>query len=208
MFTGIVQGQATLTDRTGNDQLSHLQFSFPEGALAGINKGASIAINGTCLTVTAFDLTLHTAAFDAIAETLRLTNLRHLKIGDQVNFERAAKIGEEIGGHLMSGHIHAAIKILKIEKTSENCQLFLQLTEQIQPYILPKGFVGLNGCSLTIGEVKKDCFTVHLIPETLEITTFGLLSEGDTVNLELDSQTQTIVDTVQRILSTKTVQAN
>ncbi|MDV7399852.1 hypothetical protein RZS08_51030, partial [Arthrospira platensis SPKY1] len=106
-----------------------------------------------------------------------------------------------------SGHIHAAIKIFKIEKTSENCQLFLQLTEQIQPYILPKGFVGLNGCSLTIGEVNKDCFTVHLIPETLEITTFGLLSEGDSVNLELDSQTQTIVDTVQRILSTKTVTA-
>jgi riboflavin synthase len=201
MFTGIVQGQATLIENKGNDQLRHFRFRFPENSLADIVKGASIAINGTCLTVTGFDLSLNTADFDAIDETLRLTNLNKLTMGDKVNFERAARIGDEIGGHLMSGHIHTTITVLKIKKTPDNCRLNLQLPENVKPYILPKGFVGLNGCSLTIGDVSKDSFSIHLIPETLSRTTFGSLSAGDALNLELDSQTQTIVDTVQRLLN-------
>jgi riboflavin synthase len=204
MFTGIVQGQATLVSKTGTSNLSHFCFRFPQGSLDQISEGASIAINGTCLTVTGFDLNESTANFDAIAETLRLTNLGSLSPGDNVNYERAAKIGDEIGGHLMSGHIHSSPSITNIENTTENSTFFINIHEEIRPYILSKGFVGLNGCSLTIGEVTKEYFTVHLIPETLKITTFSTLREGDRVNLELDSQTQTIVDTVSRLLSAQT----
>ncbi len=204
MFTGIVQGQATLVLKKGNNQLSTFTFEFPDSALNKVQIGASIAINGTCLTVTSFDLAKNTACFDAIEETLRLTNLGGLETGQAVNFERAAKFGDEIGGHLMSGHIHCAVKVIRLEKTEKNCSLFFELNDTIRPYILNKGFVGLNGCSLTIGEVTTDFFNVHLIPETLKITTFGNLEIGQNVNLELDSQTQAIVDTVEKILAAKT----
>lgn len=203
MFTGIVQGQASLISKKGDEQLTRLKFRFPECGLNNIQEGASIAINGTCLTVTEFDLKQQTADFDAIAETLKATNLGDLTEGSQVNFERAAKIGDEIGGHLMSGHIHSSLPILKIDKTATNCTFFLKMSDRIKPYILSKGFVGLNGCSLTIGEASDVYFTVHLIPETLKITTFGRLSPGDKVNLELDSQTQAIVETVERVLALK-----
>jgi len=203
MFTGIVQGQATLINKTGGQNLSTLTFRFPPASLTNIQEGASIAINGTCLTVTGFDQKQQTDKFDAIAETLKLTNLGSLTEGDSVNFERAAKIGDEIGGHLMSGHIHSSLPILNIESTDKNCTLFIKLNDEIKPYLLNKGFVGLNGCSLTIGEVTEEYFTVYLIPETLKITTFGKLSAGDNVNLELDSQTQAIVQTVERVLALK-----
>jgi riboflavin synthase len=206
MFTGIVQGQATLSNKTGDDRLTTFEFKFPDGALLNIKEGASIAINGACLTVTGFDLDEHTASFDAIEETLRLTNLSSLKVKHKVNFERAAKFGDEIGGHLMSGHIHSSVELIDIIKTPENCSLYFKLNKDIKPYILNKGFVGLNGCSLTIGEATKEHFSVHLIPETLKITTFGQLSIGDKVNLELDSQTQAIVDTVEKILAAKAKQ--
>lgn len=203
MFTGIVQGQATLTNKKGNNELTTFSFIFPPGALQDITEGASIAINGTCLTVTDFDIQANRASFDAIQKTLKLTNLGSLKIGQHVNFERAAKFGDEIGGHLMSGHIYASIEITKIIKTHENCQIDFKLSKEMKPYILNKGFVGLNGCSLTIGDVSDEYFSVHLIPETLKRTTFGLLNQGEKVNLELDSQTQAIVNTVENYLKTK-----
>lgn len=203
MFTGIVQGQAVLNDKKGDDKHSSLRFTFPNGALANIQTGASIAINGTCLTVTEFDIENSTACFDAISETLKLTNLGLLKPGDSVNYERAAKVGDEIGGHMMSGHIFCSVELMDIQKSPENCSLFFKLNKDIAPYILAKGFVGLNGCSLTIGEVTEQYFNVHLIPETLKLTTFDTLKLGDKVNLELDSQTQAIVDTVEKVLARK-----
>ena len=204
MFTGIVQGQAILSHKKGDDRLTTFIFKFPKGALVDIKEGASIAINGTCLTVTDFNLDKDTACFDAIKETLHLTNLGKLEAKHKVNFERAAKFGDEIGGHLMSGHIHSSVELINIIKTPENCSLYFKLNENIKPYILNKGFVGLNGCSLTVGETTKEYFNVHLIPETLKITTFGQLNIGDKVNLELDSQTQAIVNTVENILANRT----
>tara|TARA_R110000850_G_scaffold11511_1_gene39396 strand:+ start:115 stop:732 length:618 start_codon:yes stop_codon:yes gene_type:complete len=204
MFTGIVQGQAILSHKKGDNRLTTFTFNFPKDALMNIKGGASIAINGTCLTVTDFNLSENTACFDAIEETLHLTNLGELKIQQKVNFERAAKFGDEIGGHLMSGHIHSSVELIDIIKTPGNCSLYLKLNKDIKPYLLNKGFVGLNGCSLTIGATTNEYFSVHLIPETLNITTFGQLDIGDKVNLELDSQTQAIVDTVEKILANKT----
>lgn len=201
MFTGIVQGMATLVHKKENHASSSFTFNFPKGSLEEVQQGASIAINGTCLTVTTYDLKNSIASFDAIAQTLQLTNLSALDIGDSVNFERAAKYGDEIGGHIMSGHIHSNLPVIKIEKDTENCRIYLSLPNELKPYILDKGFVGLNGCSLTIAELTDSSFSVHLIPETLNMTTFGELTEKDQVNVEIDSQTQTIVETVKRVLS-------
>lgn len=174
---------------------------LPEDMAGGLQTGASVAHNGCCLTVTETDG--RTARFDLMAETLDKTNLGRLKAGDLVNLERAARFGDEIGGHLMSGHITATTEILLIERTEHNTTMHFALPAALKPYILPKGFVGLDGCSLTIGSVGEDSFCVHLIPETLRRTLFGTRQAGDTVNLEIDPQTQAVVDTVGRILAAK-----
>jgi len=206
MFTGIVQGKAKVLDIVRNPGLTQLRIQFPQNTLNQITQGASIAINGTCLTVTQFQC--DEACFDVMQETLRLTNLAQLSIGAEVNFERAARIGDEIGGHLMSGHIHGQAQIKDIERAPHNCTLWLTTPEALQKYILPKGFVGLNGCSLTIGTIKQGSFSIHLIPETLSVTTFGTAKTGDYINLEIDHQTQTIVDTVERIQQWQVSQSN
>ena len=202
MFTGIVQGMGRVVsvEQPAADFCTHT-VELPEDMAGGLQTGASVAHNGCCLTVTEADG--RTARFDLMAETLDKTNLGRLKAGDLVNLERAARFGDEIGGHLMSGHITATTEILLIERTEHNTTMHFALPAALKPYILPKGFVGLDGCSLTIGSVGEDSFCVHLIPETLRRTLFGTRQAGDTVNLEIDPQTQAVVDTVGRILAAK-----
>ena len=202
MFTGIVQGMGRVVsvEQPAADFRTHT-VELPEDMAGGLQTGASVAHNGCCLTVTETDG--RTARFDLMAETLDKTNLGRLKEGDLVNLERAARFGDEIGGHLMSGHITATTEILRIERTEHNTTMHFALPAALKPYILPKGFVGLDGCSLTIGSVGEDSFCVHLIPETLRRTLFGTRQAGDTVNLEIDPQTQAVVDTVGRILAAK-----
>ncbi|WP_372834674.1 riboflavin synthase subunit alpha [Pontibacterium sp.] len=202
MFTGIVQGKATIRSIEKQDQFMRLQLELPPEHANNLQLGASIAINGTCLTVTAFNDNL--VSFDLIMETLKVTNLGQLSVGDQVNFERAARFGDEIGGHLLSGHIHDQVSICKIERPENNCILWFEASEQWLKYILPKGFVALNGCSLTIGEVKDQRFNVYLIPETLSLTVFGNAQVGDLVNLEVDPHTQAVVETVERYMQQHT----
>ena len=202
MFTGIVQGMGRVVsvEQPAADFRTHT-VELPGDMAGGLQTGASVAHNGCCLTVTETDS--RTARFDLMAETLDKTNLGRLKAGDLVNLERAARFGDEIGGHLMSGHITATTEILRIERTEHNTTMHFALPAALKPYILPKGFVGLDGCSLTIGSVGEDSFCVHLIPETLRRTLFGTRQAGDTVNLEIDPQTQAVVDTVGRILAAK-----
>ena len=202
MFTGIVQGMGRVVsvEQPAADFRTHT-VELPGDMAGGLQTGASVAHNGCCLTVTETDG--RTARFDLMAETLDKTNLGRLKAGDLVNLERAACFGNEIGGHLMSGHITATTEILRIERTEHNTTMHFALPAALKPYILPKGFVGLDGCSLTIGSVGEDSFCVHLIPETLRRTLFGTRQAGDTVNLEIDPQTQAVVDTVGRILAAK-----
>lgn len=201
MFTGIVQGLAKIEKIEASEQLSRLLVSFPTQALGGLSRGASIALNGCCLTVTEFNIERSTAYFDVMRESLRATNLGALKVGSSVNFERAAKIGDEIGGHMMSGHVATTISLLERNETSTNCELVFECPSELRPYVLPKGYIGLNGCSLTIGASVGQTFSVHLIPETLDVTTFGALTPGERVNVEVDPQTQAIVDTVERYMS-------
>ena len=193
-------GRVVSVEQPAADFRTHT-VELPEDMAGGLQTGASVAHNGCCLTVTETDG--RTARFDLMAETLDKTNLGRLKAGDLVNLERAARFGDEIGGHLMSGHITATTEILRIERTEHNTTMHFAMPAALKPYILPKGFVGLDGCSLTIGSVGEDSFCVHLIPETLRRTLFGTRQAGDTVNLEIDPQTQAVVDTVGRILAAK-----
>ena len=204
MFTGIVQGTARVTACRRKTGLMQLELELPPARAEGLETGASIAVNGTCLTITAFQGCR--VCFDLIDTTLELTNLGELEPGDRVNFERAARMGDEIGGHLMSGHVLCCARITRIEATEHNRHIYFETPEAAAPYLLPKGFVGLNGCSLTLAEVdpERGEFSVALIPETLAQTTFGQLEPGSRVNLEVDPQTQAVVDTVNRYMAQRT----
>lgn len=197
MFTGIVQGVATVDEVLAQPGLSSFRIRFPEDTLAGVNVGASVAIDGTCLTVTRQED--DRLWFDAMQETLGLTTLGNLCPGDKVNFERAARIGDEIGGHLLSGHVHTTAEVVAIDRPENNCILHFEVPPAWARYIFPKGYIAINGASLTIGEVTGNRFNVYLIPETLRATTFADSQVGDQVNIEIDSQTQTIVDTLARM---------
>lgn len=202
MFTGIVQGLGELTavSQPAPDFRTHT-VRLPEGAADGLQIGASVAHNGCCLTVTRVNG--HEADFDLMGETLAKTNLGALQAGDAVNIERAARFGDEIGGHVMSGHIMAVTEITRVEQNGLNHTLWFRLPEALAPYILSKGFVGLDGCSLTIGDVRGGEFNIHLIPETLSRTLFGRRRAGDRINVEVDPHTQAVVDTVARILAVR-----
>lgn len=200
MFTGIVQGTAEIVAIEEKELFRTHIVRLPAELLPGLALGASVAHNGCCLTVTAIDG--DRVSFDLIKETLRITNLGELQVGDIVNIERAAKFSDEIGGHLMSGHIMTTAEICKIIQSENNREVWFKLqdAEQIK-YILHKGFVGIDGISLTVGDVTKSKFCVHLIPETLERTTLGAKKLGHRVNIEIDPHTQAIVDTVERVLA-------
>ena len=197
---GIVQGKATIAALERLDAFVRLRVAFPANAnVQNVTIGASVALNGTCLTVTA--QSGYELCFDVIEETLRVTNLGALREGSAVNFERAAKMGDEIGGHGVSGHVHTTASVVEIKHTADNCRVTLRpLDGSWMKYVLPKGYIALDGCSLTVGEVTGDSFCVYLIPETLQVTLFGTAVVGQAVNLEVDAQTQAIVDTVERFL--------
>lgn len=199
MFTGIVQGTAKLVAIDKKAQFQTHVIDLPEPLSSDLAMGASVAHNGCCLTVT--HINGHQVSFDLMQETLRLTNLGQLNVGDAVNIERAAKFGDEIGGHSMSGHIICMATVVDIIDSAHNKTLWFEIPESLMKYVLPKGYIGLDGCSLTIGQVEANRFNVHLIPETLQRTLFGSRKIGDKINVEIDPQTQAIVDTVERVLA-------
>ncbi|MDJ0024316.1 MULTISPECIES: riboflavin synthase subunit alpha [Pantoea] len=200
MFTGIVQGVAEIVAIEEKELFRTHTVRLDAALLPGLELGASVAHNGCCLTVTAIEE--DRVSFDLIKETLRITNLGALQVGDRINIERAAKFSDEIGGHLMSGHIMTTAEICKIIQSENNREVWFRLqdAEQIK-YILRKGYIGIDGISLTVGDVTKTKFCVHLIPETLERTTLGSKKLGHKVNIEIDPQTQAIVDTVERVMA-------
>ncbi|QBJ80451.1 riboflavin synthase subunit alpha [Aquitalea sp. USM4] len=199
MFTGIVQGMAEVVAIEEKQDFRRHVVRLPQALTGGIELGASIAHNGCCLTVTEVNEDL--VAFDLMAETLRLTNLGALQVGDRVNVERAAKFGDEIGGHAMSGHIICLARVEEVIRTPNNCTVWFSLPAEFTKYVFAKGYIGIDGCSLTIGSVDGNRFCVHLIPETLERTIIQFRQPGDAINIEIDPQTQAIVDTVERVLA-------
>lgn len=200
MFTGIVQGTATLVSIEEKPNFRTHVIEMPEQMLPGLETGASVAHNGCCLTVT--EINGSRVSFDLMKETLRITNLGELAVGDSVNVERAAKFNDEIGGHLMSGHIMTTAEVAKILTSENNRQIWFKIQDRsLMKYILHKGYIGIDGISLTVGEVTASRFCVHLIPETLQRTTLGSKKLGNRINIEIDPQTQAIVDTVERVLA-------
>lgn len=197
MFTGIVQGMARIAHIDHQPGLKQFQVDFPSGALNGVQIGASVAIDGACLTVVRHEG--DSAWFDVMMESLAKTTLEDRQAGDAVNYERAARFGDEIGGHLLSGHVHCTARLRQIDTPENNRRLWFEVPQAWQSYLFAKGYVAVNGCSLTIGDVDARGFNVYLIPETLRATTFQHLVEGDRVNVEIDSQTQTIVDALARM---------
>ena len=199
MFTGIVQGVATIASIRDEQGLRTFDLTFPPGFANGLAIGASVAVDGVCLTVSTLLLPPDSAEFDVMLQSLNVTTLGSLIVGSRVNIERAAKDGAEIGGHPLSGHIDFAAQIESIRVSENNRVLRIQVPAAFRKYIFAKGYIAINGASLTISEVDRAAgwFEVWLIPETLRITVFDQKDAGDWLNIEIERGTQVMVDTVR-----------
>ena len=191
MFTGIVQGTGSVHSIEGD---STLTFAIQIPSTDGLEVGGSVSIDGVCLTATSIG---QQVTFDVIPETIHRTTLGSLKPGDSVNVERALKFGAELGGHLLSGHIMGTAHISKVRDQDYT----ICCPPEMADYIQEKGYIAVDGISLTIGETDGNGgFDVHIIPETLRLTTLGKKSEGDRVNIEIDAMTQAVVETTKRMM--------
>ncbi len=199
MFTGIVQGVCNVVSSETGAGITRIAVDLG-GLVAGLELGASIAVNGACVTTTEIDGSL--VGFDLIKETVELSNLGELAPGTTVNVERSFRVGDEVGGHILSGHIAGVAVVSDIASDGGHRLVTVVVPREWMAYLLLKGFVALNGVSLTIADVDRSAaaIVVSLIPETLARTTFNRLEVGDRINLEVDSQTQAIVDTVRAAL--------
>jgi len=199
VFTGIVEGTGIVTDIVHSKNLSELAVQTSTGFCQNIKIGASVCVDGVCLTVC--NIENDKLKFDIIMETLSVTTFGAIKEKDIVNIERSMKLGDEIGGHLLSGHVSNTVTISNIETPENNHILTFQTSSKVLKYIFPKGYVALNGVSLTIGEVDKvkKTFNVYLIPETLRLTNLQNKLVGDRINIEIETQTRNMVDTISEI---------
>ena len=200
MFTGIVAGTSPIINIEQKDIVRSLTLNL-EGFVMGLEIGASVSLDGVCMTVVSIDGNLVT--FDAIEETLNRTTIGKLGVGSLVNIERSLKMGDELGGHIISGHVLTTAKILQIVNKGEGIDMMIESPPEVNQYILEKGYISIDGMSLTIGKVSEDNFSLHIIPETLRITTIGHKNVGDYVNIEIDSRTQAIVDTIRKSMEVK-----
>ncbi|MFV0574495.1 MAG: riboflavin synthase subunit alpha [Vibrio sp.] len=201
MFTGIIQAVATLEEVTDAQGIRCFTIDFPPGFCDGIEIGASVAVDGVCLTVTEI-VNTHTLKFDVMFKSLEITTLSRFKQGDKVNVERAAKDGAEIGGHPLSGHVDFCATVLDVQQIEANYRIRIGVEPQWRRYIFPKGYIAINGASLTIADVnkKEGWFDVWLIPETRRMTTFELKQNGSQLNIEIERSTQVYVDTIRDTL--------
>lgn len=198
MFTGIVQGVSTITSIRDAEGLRTLTLRFPHGFSEGLKVGASVSIDGVCLTATSI-LSPVSAEFDVVLQSLSVTTLGSLVVGAAVNTERAAKDGAEIGGHPLSGHIDFVARIESVRTSQNNHVLRIEVPTAFRKYVFPKGYIAMNGASLTISEVDRTAgwFEVWLIPETRRMTVFEGKQVGDWLNVEIERGTQVVVDTVR-----------
>jgi len=186
MFTGIITGLGTVRDirPLGGGRDMRLVIATPWSNTAEIPPGASIACSGCCLT--AVELGADWFAVEVSAETLSKTTLGGWAVGSRVNLERPLKVGDELGGHIVSGHVDGVAKIVSITQDGPSRRILFEAPEHLSRYIAPKGSVALDGTSLTVNEVAETHFGVNLIPHSLTVTTWGAKNPGDLVNLEVD----------------------
>ena len=186
MFTGIITDIGTIS---AIEERGDLRVTVQTGYdTTGIAIGASVANSGVCLTVVS--KTANSISFDVSAETLRCTASGMWSQGARLNLERALKVGDELGGHIVTGHVDAVGQIAASSAEGDSKRFTFQMPASVAPYVAPKGSICLNGASLTVNEVSDDdlghWFTVNIIPHTAEWTTFGTAKAGDEVNIEID----------------------
>ncbi len=183
MFTGIITDIGTVTAVEANgDTRARIATAYDT---AGIEIGASIASDGVCLTVV--DLGPDWYEVEYSAETLSKTNLGTWQPGSRVNLERALKVGDELGGHIVSGHVDGVAEVVSVAVEGDSTRVQFRAPEALAKFIAPKGSVALNGTSLTVNEVEGAVFGVNLIHHTKDVTTWGDVAVGDRVNLEIDT---------------------
>ena len=201
MFTGIVQGVGEIVAKTTVNTVTSMTISLPN--VENLAIGASVSINGVCLTVVSIES--NNVQFDIIDETIDRTNLGDVSVGDTVNIERSLKFGDEVGGHILSGHIFDTGIINSKTKKGDQMPLSILAPPSVQKYLTEKGYIAIDGISLTIGEISNGCFDLHIIPETMRLTILDSKEVGDIVNIEIDSNTQLIVETIERLLEERGV---
>lgn len=201
MFTGIVQGVAQIQSVIDHGGIRSLEIAFPEGFCTDVQIGASVAIDGVCLTVTQI-VADNRLTFDVMLQSLAITTLAQYGKGSYINAERAAKDGAEIGGHPLSGHVDFTASVLQVRQDQNNYCLRIAVPKTALRYIFAKGYIAINGASLTVSEVNKidGWFEVWLIPETRRMTVFEQKKVGDSMNIEIERATQVVVDTVRECL--------
>ena len=203
MFTGIVSGKGHVQKIIKSKDYLSLIIKAPKGFSKNLTKGASVSVNGVCLTVKKGKTDI--LEFDVIEETLQKSNLKDISKSSKVNLERSMTAKTEIGGHLVSGHIHGTGEVLKVVNRQTTKDLQIKIPTSLREYFFYKGYVALNGCSLTIGKVLKTSFYIHLIPETVSVTTFKDIKKGDLINIEIEQATINTVETVKRVMSKRKV---
>ena len=197
MFTGIIQGIRKVSGITDFENIRRLCIKL-DNLTVNLFRGASISVNGVCLTVV--NLENNVVEFDVIDESLKKSNLGSLKIGDFVNIERSCRLGEEIGGHLISGHVDCVGIIKQFIKNKNIYDIVVECENKWIEYLFQKGWIAVDGISLTVVDIQDNSFSISLIPETIKNTILRQKKEGDKVNLEFDSSAKVIVESIKKIL--------
>ena len=201
MFSGIVQTVGKIESIKDKNHIKTIRIETHGDYLKDIAIGQSVSVDGVCLSLVKKNNEY--CEFEAVEETINRTTLGRYKQGTKVNLEKSLKFGDTVGGHFVSGHIHTRGKILEVELVGESKNILVEIEEKWIKYLTEKGYISVNGASITIGKVSKNTFYVHLIPETLKTTNLDELIYDNYVNLEFDQATIAIVDTTERLINQK-----
>ena len=183
MFTGLIEGTGKVVkiESRGKDMRLSIEASFE---LEGLHKGESVAVDGVCLTVVFWEG--RTFTVDVSQETLTRSTTGQRRLGDEVNLERALKLGDRLGGHLVNGHVDGRSRVTSLKKRGDSLIFEFEVDQGLARYLVEKGSVAVNGVSLTVNRCTEKTFQVNIVPHTAQVTTIGNLKVGDEVNIEVD----------------------
>jgi riboflavin synthase len=201
MFSGIVQTVGKIESIKDKNHIKTIRIETHGNYLKDVAIGQSVSVDGVCLSLVKKNNKY--CEFEAVEETINRTTLGSYKQGSKVNLEKSLKFGDTVGGHFVSGHIHTRGRIVEVELIGESKNILVEIEEKWIKYLTEKGYISVNGASITIGKVSKNTFYVHLIPETLKTTNLDELIYDNYVNLEFDQTTIAIVDTTERLINQK-----
>ena len=201
MFSGIVQTVGKIESIKDKNHIKTIRIETYGDYLEDIAIGQSMSVDGVCLSLVKKNNEY--CEFEAVEETINRTTLGSYKQGSKVNLEKSLKFGDTVGGHFVSGHIHTRGRIVEVELVGESKNILVEIEEKWIKYLTEKGYISVNGASITIGKVSKNTYYIHLIPETLKTTNLDELIYDNYVNLEFDQATIAIVDTTERLINQK-----